>query len=481
MADRSVPILIIGAGPCGLGAAYRLHEQGRVDFLVVETTDHPGGLATSYLDEQGFTWDVGGHVVHSHYDYFDAVFKKALGKDTYQHQRESWVWMLQRFVPYPFQNNLRYLPKKVLDECVQGLLKLAKKLPARYSTKPKNFRAWILASFGTGIAKHFLFPYNLKLWQHPLEKMTAAWVGDRVATVDIDKTLINIELKKDDIAWGPNHVFYFPKTGGTGTVWRRIAAMLPAERFLYETSVVSVDPIVHTAKLSNGDTIHYQHLISSMPLNQLLNSSHLPTRVPAALSPNKIKQICTSSTVHVVGIGLEGKPHPQLHTKCWMYFPESNVPFFRVTVFSNYSPANVPDSKRHWSLMCEVSESTQKPLSENKNYSTKNRQKLIDSVLKGLHRAQLIGDEDTVVSTWTHTAPLGYPTPTLARDRYLGAALKALDKWQIYSRGRFGAWKYEVSNMDHTFMQGVEVVNRITMGDPEAEVTLLHPNQVNHR
>jgi hypothetical protein len=67
----------------------------------------------------------------------------------------------------------------------------------------------------------------------------------------------------------------------------------------------------------------------------------------------------------------------------------------------------------------------------------------------------------------------------LAREVVLHPTLKALEKYQIYSRGRFGAWKYEVSNMDHTFMQGVEIVDRLVKNQPE--VTLWQPNLVNHR
>ena len=55
-------ILILGAGPTGLGAAYRLHEAGHDRFTVLEARGEPGGLASSYVDPQGFVWDVGGHV-----------------------------------------------------------------------------------------------------------------------------------------------------------------------------------------------------------------------------------------------------------------------------------------------------------------------------------------------------------------------------------------------------------------------------------
>ncbi len=82
-------ILILGAGCTGLGAAYRLHELGRTNFLVLEANSYPGGLAASFVDDKGFTWDVGVHVLYSHYDYFDDLMDRALGSSWLHHQRRS--------------------------------------------------------------------------------------------------------------------------------------------------------------------------------------------------------------------------------------------------------------------------------------------------------------------------------------------------------------------------------------------------------
>ncbi len=73
--------VIIGAGPTGIGAALRLLELGQTDFRPIEAAPTPGGLASSVVDEHGFTWDLGGHVQFSHYEKFDAYMQMAFGDD----------------------------------------------------------------------------------------------------------------------------------------------------------------------------------------------------------------------------------------------------------------------------------------------------------------------------------------------------------------------------------------------------------------
>src|SRR5204862_2914501 len=115
-------IVIIGAGPTGLAAGYRLRELGYRNFLMLEQREKVGGLASSETSANGFIYDIGGHVLFSHYEYFDKLFDKLMGSDYQELQREAWVWMFDRFLPYPFQNNIKYLPKPVIMECIMGLI-----------------------------------------------------------------------------------------------------------------------------------------------------------------------------------------------------------------------------------------------------------------------------------------------------------------------------------------------------------------------
>lgn len=444
-------IIIIGAGPAGLGAGWRLSELGHRDFVIYDKNPYVGGLATSFVDSAGFTWDIGGHVLHSHYPYFDRMFEKVMNGEYFTHERESWVWIYDRFVPYPFQNNIHRLPKAVLRECLEGLKK-------RPHMSPKSFADWIRASFGDGIAKHFLLPYNRKVWAYPPEKMGYQWVGDRVAAVDVGRIEHNIKEGKDDVSWGPNAVFHFPKHGGTGDIWRRVAARF-TDHIVLNKEVQMIDVKKHSIHFTDGTSDTYDVLLTTMPLDLLARKLHgliLPETRPLH-----------HSSVTIVGIGVNGETPDNLSTKCWMYFPENKAPFFRATVFSNYSRYNAPKSS--WSLMTEIASS---------RYVRLPKGDIGRLVVEGARRTKLLPIGSKIESVWTFRSDYGYPTPNLTRDVYLAHVLPKLEAKGIYSRGRFGAWKYEVSNQDHTFMQGVEWVNHIKQ--QEKEVTVWHPQMVNN-
>lgn len=448
-------IVILGTGPCGLGAAWRLEELKHSNYKVFEAGSHPGGLASSFTDEKGFTWDIGGHVQFSHYPYFDRFVDGILGKDCLWHERSSWVWIEGGYVPYPFQNNIRYLPKKAMWKCLSELIELYKK-PA---PPPRNFKDWILAVFGKGIAEVFMLPYNFKVWAYPPERLAYHWIGDRVSIVDVKRVTENILFEKDDISWGPNNKFRFPLYGGTGEIWRRCYAKLDAGKISFNHELVKLDTMKKTLHFKNGHRETYDVFINTMPLDKLISISDLPDK-------SSIQKLIHSST-HVVGIGLKGRTPDALKTKCWMYYPESDNPFYRVTVFSNYSPNNVPDIEQTWSLMAEVSESPEKPVDHSR---------VVDDVIQGMINTRLIRSRDEIVDIWHRFEPYGYPTPTLERDEGL-KILDELDQLKVFSRGRFGSWKYEVSNQDHTFMQGVEAANRAVLG--EEELTVPHPDRAN--
>ena len=444
-------IVIIGAGPTGLGAAYRLNELGYDNWIVYEKGEDVGGHSTSHVDNQGFVWDEGGHVIFSHYPYFDKLIDEVLGHEVHERIRESWIVAGDCWVPYPFQNNLRYLPKALQSSCLVGAAKASAN--GKMHTA-ENFRDWILGCFGEGIAETFMFPYNQKVWTTPLEEMSRSWIAERVAVLDFKRVLENVLYERDDVAWGPNNKFKFPLHGGTGEIYRRMAARFPGKVQMGK-QLVEVDSVRRTISFADGSGDSYDHLISTAPLD-LLTCMLKPADETALEATEDLRH----NNLLVLGLGLS----KQIETgRCWIYFSDKDMPCYRATYFSHYSPFNVPngDTKRFSSLMCEVS----LPVGESPD-----PQQVMEKVIDGLIRAKILDrcDRTRIVSRYHRFVRYSYPIPTLHRDRALKILQPALMDRGIYSRGRFGTWRYEIGNMDHSVMMGVEAVNHLLTGEKEA-------------
>ena len=438
-------IVIIGAGPTGLGAGYRLQELGYEDWDILEANDYVGGLATSFTDDKGFTYDIGGHVMFSHYQYYDDLVEKLMGDDYTELNREAWVWMEDRFIPYPFQNNIRDLDPQTVFECVTGLIRAQAQ-----EHSPSNFKEWVAAVMGDGIAKHFMLPYNFKVWATPPELMNYVWIGERVSVVDVENILRNVILREDQVSWGPNNTFKYPLKGGTGFLYEGMREFVEHKLHL-ETPVVSVDPVAKQVHTTEGRVWPYDVLLNTMPLNKLVESME---SVPDAVR-DAVPGLHWSGS-HIVGVGIDRAADT---SKNWIYFPEPDVPFYRVTYLSNYSPYITPEPDQTL-FLTETSRSVHKP---------EPAETIVERVVDGLVATKLMSpdDRDRIATTWLCSPDMTYPVPSVTRDASLGTIQPWLRSQSIWSRGRFGAWLYEIGNMDHSAMQGVEFVNHVLQGAPE--------------
>lgn len=460
----SARALILGAGPTGLGAGYRLKELGHTRFTLVDRHPYLGGLATSFTDPQGFTWDIGGHVLFSHYEYYDALFAKLMNGEYTLNDRESWVRMMDTWVPYPFQNNVRYLPKQAAFECIAGLVRAqgaAGGVKAAIAAA-ENFDEFNRAVFGEGICRYFMTPYNFKVWAHPASMMNKTWIGERVAVIDVERAIRNVILEQDDFGWGPNNKFKFPLRG-TGDFYRRFGPVLDGHVQL-QRRAVTIDLPARQVRFADGGVEPFDVLLSTMPLDRLCAPGFLLGDVPDAVRDAAAR--LRHSEGHMVGIGLK-RPGGTPSTKSWMYFPEDNCPFYRVTYLSNYSPLMTPDKDQYFSLLCETSASSFKPVDASR---------IVEDTIRGLINTGMLEerDRDAIVSTWHYHADYSYPTPTVDRDEILSIVIPWLESQGIYSRGRFGMWKYEVANTDHSVMQGVEWVNRMLLGERERTIGMVY-------
>jgi protoporphyrinogen oxidase len=278
-------------------------------------------------------------------------------------------------------------------------------------------------------------------------------MAERVSVVDFRRLLENVLYERDDAGWGPNSKFKFPRYGGTGEIYRRMAKLFP-EKIKTEKRLAAVDDVQRRVSFADGSGDSYDVLISTTPLDLL---THM-------LESKEARLLDAAADLHhnnllVIGLGLEKKIETG---KCWIYFADPDMPCYRATYFSHYSPFNVPggDTERYSSLMCEVSYKVDE---------TPDPAQVTDQVIAGLVRAGMLEESDRsrIISRYHRCVPYSYPIPTLARDRALSILQPAMMQKEIYSRGRFGAWRYEIGNMDHSVMMGVEAVNRILAGQNE--------------
>jgi len=439
-------IVILGAGPTGLGAAYQLRKHDYKNWQIYEKNNYIGGLSASFKDEKGFTWDIGGHVIFSGDDRFNKLVDSLLGNEMLTFSRESWIWLRDSFIKYPFQNNFHLHPDKgIVLECVLGLLDNLNKKDSY-----KNFEEWIYSFFGKGIAKYFMVPYNKKVWACPLRKMDYNWISERVSVIDIKKIFRNIIYQKEDSDWGPNNTFRYPLLGGIGGLFNRFLPYTNGHLYLNK-EVARILPKKKEIIFKNGEKVSFDILISTIPLNELIKKME---GKPGEIGKTAAKFLWNGG--YMVGMGIK-KPCPS--KKNWMYFPQDDSPFYRVTYLSNYSPNMTPKGD-YFSFLTESSYSKYKAVS---------RDSIIEETIQGLVNSKLISEEDRslIVSTYMLDAPYSFPVPFLGRDKVLREIQSFLMKNGIFSRGRFGGWKYEVGNMDHSVMQGIEVVERILLKKEE--------------
>jgi len=211
-------------------------------------------------------------------------------------------------------------------------------------------------------------------------------------------------------------------------LYERVAEALPKPVQLHKEAT-EIDIQSHEVAFADGSRTSYDRLITTMPIPELLKRmSHCPPSVRTAARD------LHHTEGFFVGIGV-ADPCPS--SKCWMYFPESDTPFYRVTYLSNYSPQVTP-GPGYFSLLAEISASP---------YKEERADDIIERTIRGMVSANLLTPDQAtqrIVSKQLLRVPYSYPVPTIGRDSALAIIQPWLMEHGIYSRGRFGAWRYEI-------------------------------------
>lgn len=428
-------VLILGGGLAGLSTAYHLKQRG-VTALVVEKAPTVGGTAGS-VKKDGFTFDYTGHLLHLHDPYGTKLIMELLGSNWSELQRRAAIYSQGVYTRYPFQANTYGLPKKVIDECVVGFLRSVHR-PVSLAQHP-SFRDWSLAHFGAGISKHFMFPYNEKLWGRALSRLTTEWQG-RFVPKPTPAEVVYGALTDQKKFFGYNASFKYPKTGGIQVLPDALAARLDAAQIMTNSPVLGVDLEARVASVQGAGEIAYQRLVNTMPLVEFLDlASPLPDSVVSARGK------LNYNTVWNLNLGVKRACVTDKH---WIYFPEKRYPFYRVGSQSNFSAATAP--KGASSLYVEVARPAHVKVDV---------RRLESQVLDGLLRCGLLRRSDKLLSRTWMPVKCGYVVYDFDRGPAVKAIFGYLGKKRVESIGRYGAWKY--SFMEETILDGKACAERL--------------------
>ncbi|MDE2237339.1 MAG: FAD-dependent oxidoreductase, partial [Elusimicrobia bacterium] len=318
-------VLILGGGLAGLSTAYHLNALGRVSSLVVEKNPSVGGTAGT-VAQDGFLFDYTGHLLHLHDERAKRLILDLLGRNVASHRRRSFIYSHGVHTPYPFQANTFGLPERVVEDCVAGFLRTVHRPGPSLPANP-SFESWCLRQFGPGISRHFMLPYNRKLWRLPLSKLTTEWQGRFVPRPSAAEVLCGA-LGAQKKAFGYNSSFRYPRRGGIQALSDAFLARLRPGQVQVGCAVQKIDLRQRVAVVEGLGEVSFKRLVNTIPLPDFVDLAWpLSSEVRAARGRLRW------NTVYNLNLGVAR----DVSDKHWVYFPEARYPFYRVGFSHNFS------------------------------------------------------------------------------------------------------------------------------------------------
>ncbi len=426
--NTAASVVILGGGLTGISAAIHLKKP----WVLFEREARLGGLAVT-REKQGYYFDRTGHWLHLRDQGMKELMARVLPGQMVQVDRKARIYSQGVTTLYPFQANLYGLPPDVVKECLLGVIQA--KLEPAGATEPKNFEEYCLRHFGAGISKHFMIPYNERLWGVSPREITAAWCSRFVPLPNLEQVVAGA-VGANAGALGYNATFSYPKQGGIETVASALAARLDPSKVRTSVSLDSVDYLKREVVVG-GEKTTYAALVSTLPLPELLRRM---SGLPKAIEEHASRLRCT--TLRYLDLATRSKPRADWH---WVYVPEKRFPFYRVGIYSNAVESMAP--RGGGSFYVELAD--RGPVTEAS----------IRESAQGLCEMGAIASADDVLFADPRVIDYAY---VVFDDHYYAATsaiFAFLESHGIYSRGRYGSWTYNA--MEDSLLAGREVAATI--------------------
>ncbi len=434
---------IIGAGPSGLAVNLFLNQPADI----LESSDHVGGHAASFSDA-GFTFDYGPHILFSRDQQILDFIIATLGDNISKCRRNNKISFKDRLLKYPFENDLASLPLEDNYECIKDFIFNPDK--ERYA-QPSNMREWFLKTFGAGICERYLFPYNLKVWNIPVEALSMA-LAERIPNPppqDILKSALGYSTE------GYLHQLYYfyPKTGGYQAIcegWKKTAAIT------YQRTVNKIQ-FTDTGKIRLFDQSghhDYARVISTMPVHEIIKIVDLP--VPDAIQAAIAKLIV--NPMFIVSFGIRGIDTQQFTA---VYFPAAEFWVNRISYPCTFSPGNGPAG--HWSLQAEITCAQASPLWQ------KSTAEILSHTKQGLQQRNLLPADDEIIFARVDRSDRSYVVYDVGYEENVTKVREWFESLNIFLLGRFSYFEY--INIDMAVDRALKLAARLN-GD-EGDFTQL--------
>ena len=336
MTDRQV--VILGAGPAGLTAAYELAKLN-VPPVVIEQHAFVGGLASTQT-YKGFSFDMGGHRFFSKVAEVRKIWHEVLGDDFLRRPRLSRIYYDGKFFRYPLQpvDALRGLGfwKSVLVALSYGCSQV---FPYR---EERTFEQWVTNRFGRRLFRTFFEAYTEKVWGIPCSELKAEWAAQRIKDLSLKTVLLNMFVKPRTTVKTLIEEFHYPRLG-PGMMWGAVrdeverrggVVRLRSEVRRITRTGSRIDAVV-IAVGSQEEVISGTDFISSMPLTEFVKRLDPPAPADVVAAADELKYRDFVTVVLIVD-------RAEIFRDNWIYVHDPEVKVGRIQNFKNWSPDMVP-------------------------------------------------------------------------------------------------------------------------------------------
>ena len=423
-------IIIIGGGLAGVSAGYHLAEH---DPILFEKEHAIGGLCRSF-SQDGFTFDCTGHLIHLRNTYTKELVSTILPDAFTAHERRAAIYSKSTTTPYPFQANTYGLPPEVVKECVIGFVD---SMHERTNGGPKNFHDWVVQTFGTGIAKHFMLPYNEKFWKQDLRTITSDWVSWSIPKPTLEE-VVNGALGLTNKGMGYNPKFIYPRVGGIDCLPQALAK--PIQRVRTNEAVEFIDPKKKVIRMASGIQEPYDFLISSLPLPQAF-------RMLKGTPDDLVEAADKLHAISVLNINL-GINRPNISDQHWIYFPEDRYIFSRIGFPMNFSRSVAPDGTS--SIYIEITHAPDESM---------HIEEACERSIADLKKCGILVDSDQILTRHVLDIRFAYVVFDHHRQLHLQKLVDYLETRDIFSAGRYGRWDYY--SMEDSILSGKTAAEKV--------------------